>query len=101
MFNTISNISRKEDKYGDVHLISLFASTLSRLAYMNDTTFLSTYNSIMGPVFTDKMLTSVNNAIVKSNQQRSSAVLNNLLLKQKKITRNVISHASKYKYYYK
>ena len=85
MFNTISNISRKEDKYGDVHLISLFASTLSRLAYMNDTTFLSTYNSIMGPVFTDKMLTSVNNAIVKSNQQRSSAVLNNLLLNDEEL----------------
>ena len=39
MFNTISNISRKADKYGDVHFVSFLASTLSRLAYFDDNHF--------------------------------------------------------------
>lgn len=85
MFNTFANMSRKEDKYGEVHLISLFAATLSRMNYMNDTRFLGAYNSIMGPVFLDKMLASFNNAVVKANQQKSPAILNNLLLNDQEL----------------
>jgi hypothetical protein len=60
MFNTFKNLSRKADKYGDVHLISLLGATLSRLAYMNDNKFLTSYSSIMGPVFQPRILQGIN-----------------------------------------
>lgn len=56
MFNTISNLSRKSDKYGDVHFISFLGATLARLAYMNDNKFLTSYSQIMGPVIQPKIL---------------------------------------------
>ena len=65
MFNTISNLSRKADKYGDIHFISFLGSTLSRLAYMDDNKFLTSYNSIMGPVIQPKILQGINS--VSSN----------------------------------
>ena len=40
MFNTISNLSRTADKYGDIHFISFLGATLSRLAYQDDNKFL-------------------------------------------------------------
>lgn len=61
MFNTISNISRKADKYGDVHFVSFLASTLSRLAYFDDNHFLKKYNAIMGPVISPQILQGINN----------------------------------------
>ena len=61
MFNTISNISRKADKYGDVHFVSFLASTLSRLAYFDDNNFLKKYNAIMGPVILPEILQGINN----------------------------------------
>ena len=61
MFNTIKNFSRKSEKYGDVHFISFLGSILSRLAYLNDNKFLTSYNSIMGPVVHPKILKSINN----------------------------------------
>jgi hypothetical protein len=60
MLNTFSNFSRQSEKYGDVHLISLLGATLSRLAYMNDNKFLTSYDSIMGPVFHPRILKSIN-----------------------------------------
>jgi len=60
MFNTISNLSRKADKYGDIHFISFFSSTLSRLAYLDDNKFLDSYNSIMGPIIQPKILEGIN-----------------------------------------
>ena len=61
MFNTIKNFSRKSEKYGDVVFISFLGSILSRLAYLNDNKFLTSYNSIMGPVIHPKILQSINN----------------------------------------
>ena len=60
MFNTFNNLSRKSDRYGDVHFISFLGATLSRLAYLNDNTFLTNYSQIMGPVIQPKILTGIN-----------------------------------------
>ena len=60
MFNTINNLSRKADKYGDIHFISFLGATLARLAYFNDNKFLSKYNAIMGPVIHPKILQGIN-----------------------------------------
>jgi len=60
MLNTISNLSRKSDKYGDVHFISFLGATLARLAYMNDNKFLTSYSQIMGPVIQPKILSGIN-----------------------------------------
>ena len=60
MFNTINNLSRKSDKYGDVHFISFLGATLARLAYMNDNKFLTSYSQIMGPVIQPKILQGIN-----------------------------------------
>ena len=59
MLNTISNISRKSDKYGDLHFISFLGATLSRLAYLNDNAFLKNYSQIMGPVIPTKILQGI------------------------------------------
>jgi hypothetical protein len=61
MYNTIKNITRKADKYGDVHFISFLGAVLSRLAYFNDNNFLKKYNDIMGPIIQPKILSSINN----------------------------------------
>jgi hypothetical protein len=50
MLNTISNFSRQSERYGDICFISFLGAILSRLAYLNDNKFLTSYNSIMGPV---------------------------------------------------
>jgi hypothetical protein len=60
MFNTISNVGRKADKYGDIHFISFLGAILSRLAYMDDNKFLNSYNKIMGPVIQPKILEGIN-----------------------------------------
>ena len=61
MFNTISNLRRKTDMYGDVHFISFLGATLSRLAYMDDNKFLNSYNQIIGRVIQPKILQGINN----------------------------------------
>jgi hypothetical protein len=60
MFNTINNLSRKADKYGNIHFISFLGATLSRLAYLNDNHFLNNYSSIMGEIIPTKILQSIN-----------------------------------------
>ena len=65
MFNTINNLSRKSDKYGNLHFISFLGSTLSRLAYFDDNKFLKNYSQIIGPVINPKILQGINN--VNSN----------------------------------
>ena len=59
MMNTFSNMSRKSDQYGNVHFISLYGSILSRLAYMNDNTFLDCYCKIFGPVVSLQILQAI------------------------------------------
>ena len=56
MSRTIANFSRKADKYGNVHFISLVGTILSRLAYCNDNMFLKHYTAIFGPVIPSKFL---------------------------------------------
>ena len=60
MFNTFKNLSRKSEKYGDVHFISFLGAILSRLAYLNDNKFLTSYNAIMGPVIQPRILEAIN-----------------------------------------
>lgn len=60
MLNTISNLNRKPDRYGKVHFISFLGATLSRIAYLNDNKFLTSYSQIMGQVIQPKILTSIN-----------------------------------------
>jgi hypothetical protein len=60
MFNTISNLSRSADKYGNIHFISFLGATLARLAYFNDNKFLINYIQIMGPVIQPKILEGIN-----------------------------------------
>jgi hypothetical protein len=52
----LANFSRKSDKYGNVHFISLVGTILSRLAYCNDNMFLKRYMAIFGPVIPSKFL---------------------------------------------
>jgi len=59
--NTVGNLSRTADKYGDIHFISFLGSILSRLAYMNDNKFLTQYKAIMGPIIVPKIMTGINN----------------------------------------
>ena len=61
MLNTISNFSRQSERYGDICFISFLGAILSRLAYLNDNKFLTSYNSIMGPVIHPKILQAINN----------------------------------------
>ena len=60
MFNTISNFSRKSDKYGDVHFISFLGASLARLAYLTDNNFLKNYTEIMGPIIPANILQGIN-----------------------------------------
>ena len=60
MFNTISNLSRKSDMYGNLHFISFLGATLSRLSYMDDNKFLTSYSRIMGPVIHPEILKGIN-----------------------------------------
>jgi hypothetical protein len=94
MFNTISNLSRKTDKYGDIHFISFLGSTLARLAYMDDNKFLTNYNKIVGPVIQPQILQGINN--VESNNL--SALLDDELIFGLKNQENVFSN---YQYDYK
>jgi hypothetical protein len=60
MLNTISNFSRQSERYGDIHFISFLGAILSRLAYLNDNKFLTSYNSIMGSVIHPQILQAIN-----------------------------------------
>lgn len=57
---TFSNAFRTADKYGDLHFISLLGTTLSRLAYLDDTYFLQNYIAIMGPIILLPILKKIN-----------------------------------------
>jgi hypothetical protein len=76
MLNTISNFSRKTERYGDIYFISFLGAILSRLAYLNDNKFLTSYNSIMGPVIHLKILQAINNV----NQSNLSSLLDDQTL---------------------
>jgi hypothetical protein len=60
--NPITNTSNNQitNTYGDIHFISFLSAVLSRLAYMNDNKFLTSYNSIMGQVIQPEILQSIN-----------------------------------------
>ena len=72
MFNTFSNINRKADRYGEVHFISFYCAVLSRLAYFNDTKFLTQYNAIMGPIIPSSYLKAINDV----NPDKMNELLN-------------------------
>jgi hypothetical protein len=74
MFNTLSNFSRSADKYGDVHFISFLGATLSRLAYLNDNRFLTSYDAIMGSVIHSRILQGLNNATSLSDLLDDQAI---------------------------
>lgn len=76
MLNTISNFSRKSERYGDIYFISFLGAVLSRLAYLNDNKFLTSYNSIMGPVIHPKILQAINNV----NQNNLNSLLDDQTL---------------------
>jgi hypothetical protein len=76
MLNTISNFSRKSERYGDIYFISFLGAILSRLAYLNDNKFLTSYNSIMGPVIHPKILQAINNV----NQSNLSSLIDDQTL---------------------
>jgi hypothetical protein len=60
MFNSVTNLNRKAEKYGDLHFVSFFSAILARLAYLNDNNFLINYNKIMGPVVNTQILKAIN-----------------------------------------
>lgn len=60
MLSSISNLSRKSNKFGELHFISFYSSVLCRLSYFDDNRFLTNYNKIFGPIITDNILTSIN-----------------------------------------
>ena len=76
MLNTISNFSRQTERYGDICFISFLGAILSRLAYLNDNKFLTSYNSIMGSVIHPKILQAINNV----NQSNLSSLLDDQTL---------------------
>jgi hypothetical protein len=69
MFNSISNLSRKSNKYGDVHFLSFYSTVLSRLAYFNDNAFLKNYSAIFGPIINDHILTSIDKVNANNLEQ--------------------------------
>lgn len=62
MLKTFSNLSRKSDKYGNVHFISFYSSVLSRLAYFSDEYFLEKYVSIFGPIINENIMKCIDSA---------------------------------------
>lgn len=95
MFNTLSNINRKSDMYGNIHFISFLGSTLARLAYMDDNKFLTSYSKIMGPVIQPKILHCINNV----NYTNLEDLLNDeTIFELNKTNDNIFSD---YKYEYK
>jgi hypothetical protein len=76
MFNTLSNSTRKADKYGNVHFISFLSAALSRLAYLDDNKFLKNYSQIMGPVIQPKILQAINSV----KQENLSSLLDDQTL---------------------
>ena len=76
MLNTISNFSRQSERYGDICFISFLGAILSRLAYLNDNKFLTSYNSIMGPVIHPRILQAINNV----NQSNLGSLLDDQTL---------------------
>ena len=76
MLNTISNFSRNSERYGDINFISFLGAILSRLAYLNDNKFLTSYNSIMGPVIHPQILQAINNV----NQTNMDSLLDDQTL---------------------
>ena len=90
----MSNMSRKADKYGNVHFISLYGAILSRLAYANDNKFLNLYNQIFGPVIITEILKDIN----KISPENLKAEINDQSTFNLNDTNNPLS---KYKYSFK
>ena len=67
--NTITNVTRESDQYGNVHFISLYGTILSRLAYFNDNKFLTNYCKIVGTVVPYSILKSINSVSTNDLQK--------------------------------
>ena len=94
MLNTISNFSRQSERYGDICFISFLGAILSRLAYLNDNKFLTSYNSIMGPVIHPQILQAINNV----NQTNLDLLLDDQTLFGLKESNDIFQN---FKYQYK
>ena len=94
MLNTISNFSRNSERYGDINFISFLGAILSRLAYLNDNKFLTSYNSIMGPVIHPQILQAINNV----NQTNLDLLLDDQTLFGLKESNDIFQN---FKYQYK
>ena len=85
MRNAYANLTRKADKYGDMHLVSLLGATLARLAYFDDNKFIDKYCAVMGSVFTPAMMTATDcGRVIRKNAvigvaPRSAAASNSVL----------------------
>lgn len=91
--NKISNIT-KSDKYGEsVHFISFYGAILSRLAYMNDTTFLENYCKIFNngdTVIDTNILTIINNNVGSDNIFKKTDLDITKIITDDKTTQNEI-----------
>ena len=59
MLNTFKNMSRKSDKFGNVHFISFLGSVLSRMSYLDDNNFLNAYLNVMGNIIPNYILNKI------------------------------------------
>jgi len=60
----LNNLTRKSEKYGNVHFISFYCAVLSRLAYFSDEYFLDKYTSIFGPIIDENIMKCINESSI-------------------------------------
>ena len=56
---TLSDFSRKKDKYGEIPFIVFYCVVLSRLAYLPDQGFIKSYSNIFGPIIPEESLSYI------------------------------------------
>jgi len=60
----LNNLTRKSEKYGNIHFISFYCAVLSRLAYISDEYFLHKYTSIFGPIINENIMKCINESSI-------------------------------------
>jgi len=60
----VNNLTRKSEKYGNVHFISFYCAVLSRLAYFSDEFFLDKYISTFGPVINEQIMKCIDSSTI-------------------------------------
>lgn len=67
-FNSLSNrFTNSSEQFGDVHMISLWGSILSRLAYNEDKVFIENYCKITDNILYKTILNGINTACIPGN----------------------------------